>query len=122
MFNEIRRIDYEDPILEAQELINIAKQALWDKKLYGSWDASIETIRERLHKPVPLIEITCKVQTPRELRDTNRRKELIMALKVINNEVSINELKEFVELKEYHEEEYLAKNTIWPKNILNLKG
>ncbi len=125
MLYERRSVDYEDPILQDQELINIAKQALWDKNPYRAQDASIETVRERLHRPVPLIEITCKAQTPRELRDTKRREALIMALEVINNKASIkelNELIELIELREYQEEEYLGKNTIWPKNILNLKG
>ena len=125
MLYERRSVDYEDPILQDQELINIAKQALWDKNQYRAQDASIETVRERLHRAVPLVEITCKAQTPRELRDTKRREALIMALEVINNKASIkelNELIELIELREYQEEEYLGKNTIWPKNILNLKG
>ncbi len=118
MWNEIRRMDYEDPILQDKELIQTAAQALWDKKQYGHWDADIKTVRERLHKTVPLVEITCKVKTPRELRDTERREELIMALQVINNKIFLTDFHEFLENKQ---EENLAKSTIGNKKIVDLK-
>lgn len=118
MRNEIRRIDYEDPILQDKELIQIGKQALWDKKLYGSWDATIETVRERLHKTVPLVEIYYKVKKPRDLRDIQRREELVMILKYINNDISPTTFHEFIE---YKQEENLATQTIGTKQIVDLK-
>lgn len=80
------KINHEDPIREDKPLINLAKQALWDKKLYGSGDATLETVRQWLHADVPLLR-WLKVTSPRQLRETNRKYELMMALQVINNDI-----------------------------------
>ena len=86
LYEKMYRIDYEDPILLDKELIKLASKALGGKSPYTWWEASTQTVRNRLHSDVPLLR-WLKVKTARELRDTDRREELIMALQVINNDI-----------------------------------
>lgn len=79
-------IGYEDPILQDKELIELVGKALWDKTPYGKWAADINTIQARLNRDVPLLR-WLEVKSPRELRETNRREELMMALQVINSDI-----------------------------------
>lgn len=95
------KINHEDPIREDKPLINLAKQALWDKRPYsGNADATLETVRQWLHKDVPLLR-WLNVTSPRQLLDTNRREELMMALQVINNDIEpkvfFNHIKKYKE-------------------------
>lgn len=79
-------INYKDPILQDKELINLAQKALGDKSTYGRGAADLETVRKWLHTEVPLLR-WLNVSNPRELLESERREELMMALQVINNDI-----------------------------------
>lgn len=79
------RIDHEDPILQDQELINLAKHALGSKRAYENTQADMTEIRDWLNREVPLIH-WFGVKTPKELRESGKEKELYVALQVINGD------------------------------------
>lgn len=94
------KINDDHAILWDQELINLAKKALWDKRPYGR-DADLQTVRAWLHRDVPLLR-WLNVKSPIELRENNKREELMMALQVINNDIQPKTF--FDHIKKYKEE------------------
>lgn len=75
----------EEPIMQDQELIALAKDALGSKRAYENTQADMTEIRDWLNREVPLIH-WFGVKTPKELRELGKKEELYVALQVINGD------------------------------------
>lgn len=81
----LKKIEQE-PIMQDQTLIQLAKKALGSKRPYDNTQADITDIRDWLNREVPLIH-WFDVTTPKQLRESGKKEELYVALQVINNEI-----------------------------------